>query len=121
MRFVDIAAASGYAAVCLSLIVFMNPVVLHQAAFDASGQTSLNHAIAGYIEQVGLPFLTTSSQAAVCASAARASNATLVISAVVDGVPCGSPQAPRAPLATSSLSIDLPGRTLVVEAWLARE
>jgi len=121
VRFIDIAAASGYAAVCLSLIVLMNPVAPREAAAGASAKSTLDSAISAYVEHVGLPFLTTSSVAAICASALAAGNATLVFDVVLQGEGCGSVIAPSQPLADASLSLDLPGRTVVIEAWLARQ
>jgi hypothetical protein len=69
---------------------------------------------------VGLPFLATSPTSAVCASAAEASNSTLEIGVLVDGSPCVSQPAPPSPLASSSLALVLPSRTVVLEAWLVR-
>ena len=66
MQFIDIAVASGYAAVCLSLIVLMNPVAPREAAVEAAAQSTLDSAISAYVHRVGLPFLTTSSEAAIC-------------------------------------------------------
>jgi hypothetical protein len=121
MEFLDIAVASGYAAVCLSLIVLMNPVAPREAAVEAASQSSLDHAISAYVARVGLPFLTTSSVATVCASAAEASNSTVAFDVVVQGSGCVSILPPTSPLASSSLTLDLPGRTVVIEAWLARQ
>ena len=120
MQFIDIAVASGYAAVCLSLIVLMNPVAPREAAVEAGAQSALDSAISSYVEHVGLPFLATSSDAALCASAAEASNATLAFDVVVQGEGCVSMVAPSPPLASSSLTLDLPSRSVVIEAWLAR-
>jgi len=121
MQFIDIAVASGYAAVCLSLIVLMNPVAPREAAVGAGALSALDSAISSYIEHVGLPFLATSSEAAICSSAAEASNSTLAFDVVVQGEGCGSSVAPSSPLASSSLTIDLPSRTVVIEAWLVRQ
>ncbi len=119
MRFLDIAVASGYAAICISLIVLMNPITQREAAVVAESHSRLDSAISAYIQHVGLPFLATSSVEAVCDSAARASNLTLVISVSVDDAPCGSRVA-GSTLASSSLTLALAGRTLVIDAWLAR-
>ncbi|HVC26564.1 MAG TPA: hypothetical protein VND40_00235 [Nitrososphaerales archaeon] len=119
MHFIDIAVASGYAAVCLSLIVLMNPVAPREAAVEAGAQVALDSAISAYVEHVGLPFLSTSSVAAICGSAADASNATLALDVVVQGQGCGT-ATPSSPLASSSFTIDLPSRTVVIEAWLVR-
>lgn len=121
MQFIDIAVASSYAVVCLTLIVLMNPVAPREVAVEAGDQSTLNSAILAYAEHVGLPFLTASSEAAICGSAAEASNATLAFDVVVQGADCPSTAAPSLPLASSSLTFDLPGRTLVIEAWLARQ
>lgn len=120
LQLIDIAAASGYAAVCLSLIVLMNPVAPREAAVGAAAQSRLDSAISGYVDRVGLPFLTTSSEAALCLSASEAGNSTLAFDVLVQGEGCGSVLAPNAPLASSSLTLDLPGRTVVIEAWLVR-
>ncbi len=121
MRFLDIAVASGYAAICLSLIVLMNPLAPREAAVVAASHSRLDSAISAYIERVGLPFLATSSLTSVCDSAAQASNRTLILVVSVDGSGCASAGAPSFPLASSSLTLDLPGRTLVIDAWLARQ
>jgi hypothetical protein len=121
MQLIDIAVASGYAAICLSLIVLMNPVAPREAAVGAGAQSALDSAISSYIERVGLPFLATSSQAAICSSVAEASNSTLAFDAVVEGAGCGSALAPSSLIASSSLTIDLPSRIVVIEAWLVRQ
>ena len=121
MQLVDIAVASGYAAICLSLIVLMNPVAPREAAVEAAAQARLDSAILAYVQDRGLPFLATSPQAAICDSASRSSNATLTLDVLVDGVSCGSVRGPTTPLAGSSITLMLPGRTLLVEAWLARQ
>jgi hypothetical protein len=121
MQFIDIAVASGYAAVCLALIVLMNPIAPREAAVGAGAQSALDSAISSYIERVGLPFLATSPEAAICSSAAAASNSTLAFDVVVQGEGCGFAVTPSSsPLASSSLTLDLPSRTVVIEAWLVR-
>ncbi len=120
MRFLDIAVASGYAALCLSIIVAMNPLAPREAAVEAASQSRLDHAISAYVAHVGLPFLSAASMEAICKSAAEASNATLLIDVLVQGAGCG-PLAPSSPLPLSSLTLDLPGRTVEIEAWLARQ
>jgi hypothetical protein len=120
VRFIDIAVASGYAVACLSLIVLMNPVAPREAAVGARAQSALDSAISSYLERVGLPFLTTSSETAICSSAAEASNSTVTIDVFVQGQGCGSAE-PSFPLASSSLTIQLPSRTVVIEAWLVRQ
>jgi hypothetical protein len=121
MRFIDIAVASGYAALCLSIIVLMNPVSPHEAAVVAESHWRLDSAISAYVGSVGLPFLATSPLTTICDSAARASNNTLILSVSVDGSSCASGGAPSSALASSSLTLDLPGRTVVIDAWLARQ
>lgn len=121
MQFLDIAVASGYAAVCLLLILTMNPVVQREAAVDAASQASLDSAISAYIGRAGLPFLATAPEAAICSSAAQASNSTLEVRVLVDGAGCALLPAPESPVASSSLSLELPGRTVEIEAWLVRQ
>jgi hypothetical protein len=118
---VDIAVASGYSALCLTLILLMNPVAPREAALDASAGTGLDSSVSNFLAQVGLPFLATATPQAVCASAAAASNSTVVLDVLVDGRGCPGVAAPSAPVASSSLPLDLPGRTLVIEACLARQ
>ena len=120
MRFLDIAVASGYAAIGLALMILMNPVAPRESATYAASQSKLDSAIRAYVEHVGLPFLTTSSSRAICASAAEAGNATLVIDVVVQGAGCALSASRPLPLAHSSLTLNLPDRVVVVEAWLAR-
>ena len=121
MRFLDIAVAAGYAAICLSLIVVVNPIAPREASAEAAAQTRLDAAISGYVGSVGMQFLTTAPSAALCESAFQASNATLAFEVFVPDSGCASPEPPRGALASSSLTLDLPGREVVVEAWLARQ
>ena len=120
MRFLDITIASVYAAICLSLVITMNPIAPRESAAYSAAQSRLDSSISTYIENVGLPFLTASSMQAICASAADAGNGTLVIEVLVQGAGCGLLPSRLSPLSSSSLTLDLPGRVVVVEAWLAR-
>ncbi len=120
MRFLDIAVASGYAAICLTLIVVISPVAPREAAVQAAAHMRLDSAISAYVARAGLPFFASSSHEAICGSALEASNATLVFDVLVQGVGCGVAHRPVAPLASSSLTLSLPGREVVIEAWLAR-
>jgi len=119
-QFIDIAVASGYAAVCLSLIVLVNPIAAREAAVGAASSSTLDSATLAYIERVGFPFFETSPDAALCASAIDASNSTVVFDLLLQGVPCDV-AAPPHYSHYSSLTLTLPGRTVVVEAWLERQ
>jgi hypothetical protein len=121
LQVIDIAVATGYAALCLSLIVLMSPVAPQEAAVEAGAQSRLDSAVLAYLEHVGLPFLATSSVSAICGSAAEASNSTLEISVLVQGSACGSQTPPSSPLVSTSLTLDLPSRAVVIEAWLVRQ
>jgi len=120
LQLIDIAVASGYAAVCLSLLFLMSPVAPREAAVGAAAQSRLDSAILGYVTRVGLPFFTTSSDAAICLSTSEAGNSTVAFDAVVQGEGCDTALA-TSPLASTSLTLDLPGRTVVIEAWLVRQ
>jgi hypothetical protein len=120
MRILDIAVASGYAAVCLSLVIAINPLAPRESAVVAAAQSRLDSAVSAYIQHVGLPFLATSSPRAICLSAVEASNATLILDVIVEGAGCGPAPPGPSPLAVSSLTLNLPGRVVVVEAWFAR-
>jgi len=120
LRFLDIAVASGYAAICLALMILMNPVAPRESATYAASQSKLDSVIRAYVEHVGLPFLTTSSSRAICASAAQAGNGTVVIDVVVQGAACALLPSRPLSFAHSSLTLNLPDRVVVVEAWLAR-
>jgi len=120
MEFLDIAVASAYASVCLTVIILVNPVAAREAAVEAADQTSLDTAIAGYVNHVGLPFLAAAPLPALCASAEAAGNSTLALGIVANGAGCAGTSPPDAPLASSTLSLQLPGRTVEISAWLAR-
>ena len=115
----DIAVGTGYAVICLMLVSAMNPIGSEEAGSQLSSQSRLDSAIGGYVRSVGMVALAYSPQEDLCHAAAEMSNSTLVLDPIVDGNGCLS--APQSPVATSSLSLSLPGRTVVVEAWLARE
>ena len=119
LQFIDIAIASGYAAICLSIMLAVSPVAPHEAAGDAAAQHRLDAAISMFVGRVGLPFLTTAPFSAICSATAQATNSSLAISASVDGVACDNHAGPTAELAHSSFSLDLPGRSVVISGWLA--
>ena len=101
------------------MIVLLNPVAPTELAVEASDQALLDSAMSGYIAGVGLVFLATSSPSAVCSSLQSAGNSTLGFGGVVGGVSCGL-DSPSPPLSSASLTLPLPGRTLEIQAWLAR-
>jgi len=119
LRFLDIAVGSAYGALCLSLIVSMSPVASREAAVVAVSQARLDTATSDYIQRVGLPFLASSPFSSICDSSAAASNGTLVIDVLAGGAACIP--LPTSPVASSSLTLNLPGRVLVIEAWIARQ
>lgn len=120
MEFLDIAIASAYASVCLTLIVLASPVTARQIAVEAADQSALDASISAYVEHSGLPFLADAPVSELCASAAVASNSTAGFDISVDGSPCGGISPPTDPLASSALSLHLPDRDVEVSAWLAR-
>ncbi|MDA4117470.1 MAG: hypothetical protein OK455_03915 [Thaumarchaeota archaeon] len=120
MRFLDIAVATAYAAICVSLIVVMNPVTPREGAVQAVGQARLDSAISAYVFSVGLPFFASSPEVSLCQSAVAASNATISFDVSVSGSSCPSIVPPSFPLAASSLRLELPGSAVVIQAWLTR-
>jgi hypothetical protein len=123
MQLIDIVIATGYAAICLSLIVVINPIAPREAAVEAATQMRLDSALSVYIANVGLPFLATSSAAAICQTASDASNATVVFDVYIQGDGCGSLTSATLsapPLASSSITLDLPGREVMIEVLLGR-
>lgn len=101
------------------LVSTMNPITSEEAGSQLAAQSRLDSAIGAYVNAVGLVSLDSSPAQYLCTAAAGMSNATLVLDPVVDGNGCLSP--PAFPIATSSLTMVLPGRTVLVEAWLERE
>jgi hypothetical protein len=99
----------------------ISPVAPREAAVEAAAQSRLDSAVSAYLQHAGLTFLASSSQEAVCESASQWSNATLEIDVELDGVGCPSVAEPPSPLASTFVSLGLPGRAVVVEAWLARQ
>lgn len=118
MQFIDIMAGSAYASVCLAVIVFLNPVASRELAVQAADQATLDDAISGYVDSVGLVFFATSSPSQICSSLLQAGNSTIAFGGVVEGESCAP--APALPLASASLSLELPGRTVEIQAWLER-
>ena len=110
---------SGYSAVCLSLILLISPVASREVAVEASSQASLDSAISNFVDDVGVESLANSTLAELCASAGAASNSTVSLGVTIQGQGCAPP--PLASVASASLAIGLPGRTVVIEAWLARQ
>ncbi len=118
MQLIDIAVGTGYAVLCITLIVLMNPIAAREGAVEAAADSRVDSAILAYLGQVGLPFLTSSTESSLCASGLQASNSTFVFDVSLQGAGCeGSPSpSPFAP--HSSLTLDLPGRVVVIQAWL---
>ena len=123
MQFIDILVATGYAAVCISLIVLISPIAPRQTAVDAAEQARLDNALSGYISTVGLPFFTTSSPQTLCQSAVQASNSTFFFDVLIQGEGCSSDgsMAPPLSLGSSSIQLTLPNRQLVVEVSLLKQ
>ncbi len=96
----------------------MNPIAAREATVYAGADARLDGALRGYVEGVGLPFLVNAPNADICASAQQAGNATVVVQAFIQGEECPGSAIPAAAVASSSLTLQLPGRTVVVEAWL---
>lgn len=120
MELLDIAIASAYASLCLTVIVIANPVASREVAVEAADQSTLDSAISAYVAQAGLPFLANAPLSELCASAAAAGNSTIGFDVGANGSGCSGIPVPAAPLAASTLSIQLPDRTVEVSAWLAR-
>lgn len=119
MHFVDIAVASGYAALCLSVVLLMSPTAATESALEATGAAKLDSAMLSFVQGVGLPSLGSAPASSLCSKAAGASNSTLLLDVVVDGSPCPGVSPPQTFSAHSSLLLDLPLRNVTVEAWLA--
>lgn len=120
MEFLDIAIASAYASVCLTVLVLVSPVAARQVAVEAADQSTLDSAIAAYIEHAGLPSIADAPISELCASAEAAGNSTVGFDITVEGSSCGDISEPPHPLAVSVLSLQLPGRSVEVSAWLTR-
>jgi len=101
-------------------MVIISPVVPHETAVEAADQSRLSAAISSYVSAAGIPLLAEAPPSAICDSASAASNSTVMFDVLIDGEGCPSFSPPLSPLASSSLALGLPGRYLVVEAWLAR-
>jgi hypothetical protein len=123
MQFVDIAVAFGYGLLCLSLIVAISPVVPRETAVQEAAQTRLDVALSSYVERVGVPFLNSSQPSSICESAEQQSNSSFVVSVLINGDDsCGGAvvAVPVASLATVSLALSFPGRTVLIRTWLLR-
>jgi hypothetical protein len=115
MRIVDLAASLVYALLCISLISLMNPYVTLEAQAQLGARSRSYSALSQYLSRDGLPFLSASTPGQICSSLEAASNGTLVLSGVIDGVACSPP---RLEQPTSDLTLSLGNRTVVIEAWL---
>jgi hypothetical protein len=117
MRIIDIAAAGGYAMLCISLIIFMSPYSAQDGVIAAASDARASSAIAGYIETVGMPFLGSASASQFCASLQSAGNATISLGGSLNGIACGG--APAHFAGSSDFVFTVSGNHLEVEAWVA--
>lgn len=115
MRFLDVATALAIGIVGLAALVAWSP-----QPFTASAKASQERGLAfialyAFVDRTGLPFLQDSAWSQICSAALAASNATLQIAAEAGGLTCGRSPPPGS--AYASLSLDFPGRDLVLQAW----
>jgi hypothetical protein len=121
-QFVDIAVAFGYAALCLSLVVLISPVVPREVAVENAAQVRLHSALSAYVGRVGLPFLNGSQLPEICRSTMQQSNSTFVFSVIVNGEEsCGAETGVGASqdfLTSASMTLAFPERAVVIWARL---
>jgi hypothetical protein len=117
VRIIDVAAAAGYAILCISLISLMSPYATEGGVITAASDARASSAITGYIGTVGLPFLAAAAPSQFCASLQSASNATIILGGSIGVDVC--PGAPAYFAGTSDFVFTVSGKQLEVEAWLA--
>lgn len=117
MRFVDIAVAGAIGLSSIAVMVALSPqpdVAMSQQLLE---EVSLRNALLQYVSGRGLPWLQEASDRQICSSVAVASNSTFSMSATIGTVPCGPvPQGVHA-----TLTIHLPSRLVVLEAWYSAQ
>ena len=119
-QFVDIAVAFGFGLLCLALIISISPVVSREAAVQEAAQAKADIALSSYVQHVGLPFLNSSTPASICNSTEQDSNSTLVVTVLVDGVDSCGGSTPTGSLASASLALSFPNRTILARTSLVR-
>lgn len=115
MRFVDLAVAGVIAISSVALLMVWNPQTADMAYRRGADEAHLRDLLVKVIREEGLVQLSRQSPHEICSFLTTMSNATLVLSAVVDGVPCGNTPPPGA--VSAELPVILGSRTVVLEAW----
>src|SRR5215831_15042894 len=117
MRIIDVACATSFALTSMLILVAVNPGATTLQAHEVAARSTAEDLIQGYLSHHGLQFLATSDYDSICSTAKSFSNSTASVSISVDGRRCpGLPPPPR-PISVASVTLDLRGRIVVVEAW----
>jgi hypothetical protein len=121
MRFIDIAAGSAIALLCLALIAYQDPTLTRSRSAKVIADARAGMVVAGYVEKVGLPFLGSSDFGAICASFESFSNSSVTLTGDVDGVRCSAPLRPSTYLGNATMSLDVAGKRLKIQGWILAE
>jgi hypothetical protein len=116
LRTLDTVVAAGYAVLCISLITLMSPYGAVAGGATAGADARASVAVEGYVEAVGLAFLSSAPPTLFCSSLAASGNSTVVLGGSLGGYACGPP--PAAFEGSSSVSFALQGRQVEIEAWI---
>ena len=115
MRFLDIAVAAVIGLLSTSLIGVSSPAGNDFTAYKEHKQAALRDRVEGLLNSGGLVWLQDARPEDICARLESLSNSSVAFSAVVSAVPCSLP--PIRAVASANLSVILPSRTVVLEAW----
>lgn len=117
MRAIDVAAATSFALLSLTLIAVMSPATLQTDEAGLGAQAGASDAILSYLGGHDLAFLAGASLGQICESLPNGTgNGSFTLDVVVNGVGCGAAGDGAHP-GYASVTLSLPGRTVEVEAW----
>ena len=108
-------AATAMGILAIAVMVAWSPYALELNSQTYQRQASLQDDLRTVALGLGVPWFQTASLTGLCNTLSDESNATLVISAVVDGRPC-APR-PDGVLFSANLTIFAGLRTVNLEAW----
>lgn len=114
MKLLDVATAAVIGLGTIALLAYANPAVYIAAQSQAADEIKVNHALLSTVRSRGLPWFQTAPAGEICASLVT-SNQSVSVSAVVDGLPC--PSGWTGTGEQNNLTIILPGRIVILEAW----
>ena len=115
MRFLDLALALLIGSSAFVGIASVTPKEGDASSQRLATQMRLRDTLLTILQRQGMPWLILSSPQEICSTLKNESNASVMVSATMDHVPCSEP--PSKGLVEANLTFTLANREVCIEAW----